>query len=407
MPVFQYTGLRGDGKTAAGIIDAENPKGARLKLRREGVYPTSLVEQMRAEIEKGSARPSSLRTRHLSQQELAVLTRQLGTLLVAGLPLVEALGILIEQVDRPQTKSLLAGLREEIREGKALSEALKGYSRDFHPVYLHMVRAGEASGALDRILFRLADFLDQHLSMKQKITNATLYPALMIVVGVAVLVVLLAFVVPKITAVFNDLQQTLPWPTLLLIYISEIFRNYGLVFLAGAMVLGLVLRHTLRTDRGRLRADRFLLRVPVIGLVLSKAAIARFSKTLETLLASGVPVLEALEVSKQVMSNRVLEEAVEMTRKEIREGGTIAGPLRQSGVFPALVTHLIGVGEKSGNLEEMLGRIGHMYEGDVERVITRLTALLEPGMILVMGAIVFFIVVAILLPIFEMSQMVG
>src|SRR5581483_5965886 len=213
MPVYQYKGLRGDGKTATGIIDADSPRGARLKLRKGGVFPTELVEKGQATVPAGRAAATApLGRAALRREDLAVLTRQLGTLLVAGLPLVEALGILIEQAEEKPVKTLLADVREQIREGRALSAALEAYPRDFTPIYLHMVRAGESSGALDQILFRLADFLEHQLRLRSKVTNALLYPALMLVVGVAVLFFLMTFVVPKITAVFADLHQVLPWP---------------------------------------------------------------------------------------------------------------------------------------------------------------------------------------------------
>ncbi|HXF93687.1 MAG TPA: type II secretion system inner membrane protein GspF [Nitrospiraceae bacterium] len=410
MPVYQYKGVRADGATASGIIDAESAKVARLKLRKDGIYPTDVIEQgQRRDGGAGAAvRAHSApgRSAALSVQELAVVTRQLGTLLVAGLPLVEALGILIDQSDKKAVKGLLADVREEIRGGKALSAVLERYPQDFPSVYIHMVRAGEASGALDQILFRLADFLEKQLALKHKVTNAALYPALMLMVGIVVLFFLMTFVVPTITAVFADLKQALPWPTVVLMGISRFLADSWLLLLAG---LGLALggaQRLLKTPAGRLAADRLLLKLPLIGDVARMVSISRLAGTLATMLASGVQLLDALDVAKRVMNNRVLERAVEHARQHIREGQAIAEPLKRSGEFPSLVTHMIAVGEKSGEMEEMLRRIAQIYDGEVDRVITRLTSLLEPVMILVMGAVVFFIVVAILLPIFEMGQMV-
>lgn len=410
MPVYQYKGIRADGATATGIIDAESPKVARLKLRKGGVYPTDLIEQRQPQdgrVASGRHVPSAQgRSASLSVQELAVITRQLGTLLVAGLPLVDALGILVEQSDKKAVKGLLADVREEIRGGKTLSAVLERYPRDFSSIYIHMVRAGEASGALDHILFRLADFLEKQLALKHKVTNAALYPVLMLVVGVVVLFFLMTFVVPKITAVFADLKQALPWPTVVLMGISRFLADYWLFLLGG---IGLALggaQHLMKTPAGRLAADRFLLKLPLIGDVARMVSISRLAGTLATMLASGVQLLDALDVAKRVMNNRVLERAVEEARQNIREGQAVAEPLKRSGEFPSLVTHMIAVGEKSGEMEEMLRRIAQIYDGEVDRVITRLTSLLEPVMILIMGVVVFFIVVAILLPIFEMGQMV-
>jgi len=411
MPVYQYQGYRSDGGAATGIIDAENVKVARLKLRKEGVYPTDVVEQNQPSVrpqEKG--RSASARTTGkssvLSATDLSLLTRQFATLLVAGLPLVDALGVLVDQAQKKPIKALLADIREQIRGGKALSVVLESYEKDFSSIYVHMVRAGEASGALDQILFRLAEFLEKQQALRNKVTNAMLYPIIMLVIGTIILFFLITFVVPKITQVFAQQKQALPWPTVALMSVSEFMADYWMV-LVGVVIGGLYLiRRFTRTARGRMVADRVTLRLPLIGDVARMVSISRLTSTLSTMLASGVQLLDALDVSKRVMNNRVLEETVEGARQNIREGETIADPLKRSGEFPALVTHMIAVGEKSGEMEEMLRRVSQIYDSEVERVIARLTSLMEPIMILVMGAIVLFIVVAILLPIFEMGQMI-
>lgn len=411
MPVYQYKGYRTDGGTAAGIVDAESPKVARLKLRKVGVFPTDMVEQGHAvagSLAKTTAVSITLSGRSpvLTTTDVALLTRQLATLLVAGLPLVDALGVLVDQADKKPIKSLMADVREQIRGGKSLSGVLEQYPKEFSQIYVHMVRAGEASGALDQILFRLAEFLEKQLSLKHKVTNAVLYPALMLVVGIALLFFLMTFVVPKITAVFTNLKQALPWPTVILMSISRFCADYWMIMLGALAVAGWALQRAIKTDAGRTAADRLLLRLPLIGEVARMVSISRLTSTLATMLGSGVQLLEALDVSKRVMNNRVLEQTVEDARKNIKEGETIADPLKRSGEFPALATHMIAVGERSGEIEEMLRRIGQIYDAEVDRVIARFTSLLEPIMILVMGVLVFFIVVAILLPIFEMGQMV-
>jgi general secretion pathway protein F len=411
MPVYQYRGYRNDGGSAAGIIDAENAKLARLKLRKDGVFPTDVVEQPAAAVGSQDITGSTAvyrpgRFPSLSANDLALMTRQFATLLVAGLPLVDALGVLVDQAEKKSVKALFADIREQIRGGKALSAVLELHGKDFSPIYIHMVRAGEASGALDQILFRLAEFLEKQLALKNKVTNALLYPALMLFVGVSVLFFLMTFVVPKITAVFVNMHQALPWPTVALMSVSQFFADYWLQ-LAGLLIASIMLvRRWVGTNQGRIAADRLILRIPLLGDVARMVSISRLTSTLATMLASGVQLLDALDVSKRVMNNRVLEETVERARQNIREGETIADPLKRSGEFPALVTHMIAVGERSGEMEEMLRRVSQIYDGEVERVITRLTSLLEPIMILAMGVIVFFIVVAILLPIFEMGQMV-
>jgi general secretion pathway protein F len=411
MPVYSYKGYRNDGGAATGIIDAESPKVARVKLRKVGVFPTDIVEQSSGSAGSKAGFPGKPsagigRSPALSTTDVAMMTRQLATLLVAGLPLVEALGVMVEQTEKKTVKSLMADIREEIRGGASYSAVLERYPREFSQIYVHMVRAGEASGALDQILFRLAEFLEKQLALKHKVTNAILYPALMLIVGASVLFFLMAFVVPKITAVFTSLKQALPWPTVVLMSISHFLADYWALILGGVGLAVWAVRRAMKTEAGQLKADRWLLKIPLIGEVARMVAISRLTSTLATMLASGVQLLDAMDVAKRVMSNRVLEHAVEGARQNIREGETIAEPLKRSGEFPALVTHMIAVGERSGEMEEMLRRIGQIYDGEVDRVITRFTSLLEPIMILVMGVLVFFIVVAILLPIFEMGQMV-
>lgn len=411
MPVYQYRGYKSSGASATGIVDAESPKVARLKLRKEGVFPTDLKEQGgvgKIAIARSGASPIAGVGRFpaLTVTDVALMTRQLATLLVAGLPLVDALSVLMDQMDKKTVKGLLADIREAIRSGASYSAVLERYPRDFSPIYVHMVRAGEASGALDQILFRLAEFLEKQLALKSKVTNAILYPAIMLVIGTLVLFFLITFVVPKITAVFAHSKQALPWPTILLMDVSNFCADYWMVLL-GALLGGIMIfRRALRTETGRTTADRMVLRLPLIGQVARMVSISRLASTLATMLSSGVQLLDALDVSKRVMNNRILEHAVEEARQNIREGETIAEPLKRSGEFPPLVTHMIAVGEKSGEMEEMLRRISQIYDGEVDRVITRCTSLLEPVMIVVMGVIVLFIVVAILLPIFEMGQMV-
>ncbi len=411
MPVYQYQGYRSDGGAATGIIDAENVKVARLKLRKEGVYPTDVVEQghtpsrsqeaTRSRIERSGSRSVTL-----TATNLALLTRQFATLLVAGLPLVDALSVLVDQAEKKPIKSLLADIREQVRGGKALSAILETYEKDFSQIYVHMVRAGEASGALDQILFRLAEFLEKQLALRNKVTNAMLYPLLMLVIGSVILFFLITFVVPKITLVFTQQKQALPWPTVALMSVSQFFADYWML-LVGLLLGSLyALQRFIRTGAGRMTMDRLILKLPLIGDVARMVSISRLTSTLATMLASGVQLLDAMDVSKRVMNNRVLEATVETARQNIREGETIADPLKRSGQFPALVTHMIAVGEKSGEMEEMLRRVSQIYDGEVERVIARLTSLMEPIMILAMGAVVLFIVVAILLPIFEMGQMI-
>ena len=406
MPVYKYKGYRTDGRSAAGILDAESPRVARLKLRKGGIFPTDLDEQDRAGAADAPRAVSLRGAAVLSGSELAILTRQLGTLLVAGLPLLEALGVLIEQTDRKGVQTLLAEVREQIREGRALSVALTASPRDFSTLYVHMIEAGEASGALDQVLLQLATFLEHQEALKHKIINAALYPALMLCVGIGVLFFLMTFVIPKITAVFADLHQALPWPTQILMALSSFLGAFWPLLLGGIVFGAMGLRRWLRTASGTAWRDRLSLSLPVLGDLVRMVAVSRLTNTLSTMLASGVPLLDALGVAKRVMNNVVLERAVETARENIREGESIADPLKRSGQFPPLVTHMIAVGERSGDMEDMLRKVSQIYDNETDRTISRLTSLMEPIMILAMGVVVFCIVLAILLPIFQMSQIV-
>src|ERR1043165_3590782 len=313
MPVYHYKGYRNDGGAATGIIDAESPKVARVKLRKVGVFPTDMVEQgiTPAGSTTGvSGGPSGGigRSPALSTTDVAMMTRQLATLLVAGLPLVDALGVMVDQAEKKSVKSLMAEIREAIRRGAAYSTVLGGYPREFSQIYVHMVRAGEASGALDQILFRLAEFLEKQLALKHKVTNAILYPAIMLIVGTLVLFFLVTFVVPKITAVFAHSKQALPWPTIVLMEASRFCSDYWMVLLGLILVAVWGVRRLKKTETGQMLTDRMLLKLPLIGQVARMVSISRLASTLATMLSSGVQLLEALDVWRRVLKTRSLEQ---------------------------------------------------------------------------------------------------
>ena len=408
MPVFAYQGLSPDGRTVSGIVDAENVRAARLKLRRTGVYPTAVHE---TEVEpEGKRRRITLSTRitfeRVSAQDLSILTRQLSTLTAAGLPLVESLSALIDQVDREGLKRILSQIRERVNEGSSLADAMGEHPRIFNDLFVNMVRAGEASGALDIVLLRLADYTETSARLRSRVRSALTYPLVMTVIGGGVLLFLLTYVVPKITRVFTQSKQVLPLPTRLLLGTSQFLASYWWVFAILGIAAGFAIRQWIRTDAGREKVDGWSLRVPIFGRLLQKIAVARFARTLSTLLASGIGLLPSLDIVKNVVANRLIFHAIEDARDAIREGQPIAPPLKRSGLFPPLVVHMIAVGERSGELEAMLGKAADTYEGDVDTTVAALTSLLEPVMIVFMGGVVGFIVIAILLPIFQMSQIV-
>ncbi len=405
LAVFEYRGFAANGQATRGIVDAESAKAARAKLRKDGIFPTEIREEA-----AGGRRALGLlagrRERRVTATDLAVMTRQLATLVGAAVPLVESLGALAQQVEHPQVKKALTRVRERVNEGASLADALADHPRLFSPLYVSMVRSGEASGALDVVLRRLADFTEAQARLRGRVLAAAIYPVLMIVLGTGILVYLLTAVVPQITQIFEEQGAALPWPTVALLTVSGLLgRFWWLLALAVAAGL-LALDRYRRTPQGREALDRLWLRLPLFGNLVRMTAVSRFTRTLATLLSAGVPMLPALGIVAAVVNNRVLAGAVETARTRVAEGESLAEPLRRSGLFPPIVTHMIAVGERSGELELMLQKVAEAYDNEVETKVAALTAILQPVMIIVMGAVVLFIVVAILLPIVDMNALV-
>lgn len=414
MPVYAYKGLNAAGRNVAGIIDADSPKGARLKLRGVGVFPTDLAEERAAQkAAKTVSRAGSNFTVNLEKyferikaQDLALTTRQLSTLVGAGLPLVECISALIEQTEIPRMKRILSQVRERVTEGGAFADALKEHPRIFTDLYTNMVRAGEASGALDVVLARLAEYTESAARLRSKVQSALMYPLFMGLTSMGILLFLLSYVVPKVTKIFADTHQALPAMTVVLLTVSGFLQEYWWVILAIVLIAVVGVRLSMRTPAGRLRFDTIILRIPYVGTLLKKVALARFARTLATLLRSGISLLPSLDIVKNVVSNTLLAETIETARNAIREGHSIAPPLKKSGLFPPLLVHMIAVGEKSGELEEMLSRAADAYDNEVETSVSSLTSIMEPLIIIFMGGIVLFIVLAIMVPIFELNQLV-
>jgi general secretion pathway protein F len=405
--VFEYKGITASGKSVRGIVNADSPRAARQKLRGEGVYPTELVQER--VFKSKISREVSLRQlfTYISKQDIAIMTRQLATLLRAGLPLVSCLNALADQIDNQKLKKIVTQVKERVNEGSSLAAALQEFPRVFPDLYTNMVGAGETSGALELVLLRLADYTENQVQIRNRLLGAMIYPALMTVVGFVVLTILFTFVIPKFITIFEELGQALPTPTLVLIAVTTFVKSYWfvIVLLAGGCLYGL--RRYVRTPAGRQVYDRTLLRVPVIGRLVRLSAVVRFARTLSTLLTSGVPLLKALDIVQTVVNNAVFAETIRSARDFITEGASIAEPLKRSKVFPPIVIHMIASGEQSGQLEEMLAKVADIYEEEVQVSVTALTSLLEPLMILGMALVVAFIVISILLPLLEMNQIVG
>ena len=409
MSVFEYKGLSTDGKSVTGIIDAENPKIARTKLRQSGIFPTEVFEggDLGQQASQGLFTLKGIGWGgRVGLMDLSIATRQLATLLAASLPLMEALAALVEQIEHRELKNVMASVRERVREGSSLGAVMALYPRVFSDVYVNMVKAGEASGTLDSMLLRLADFLEYQVRLRNHVRAAFAYPILMLVVGIATLLLLITYVIPKVTQIFEDMDQALPLSTVILIQTSHFLTQYWWILVLLGLGTAIGLQRYAATPKGRAQLDRLTLRIPILGRAVLLVAISRFTRTLSTLLTSGVPVLSALDVVKRVVHLAPISDAIDAAQESVREGQSLADPLRKSRLFPPLVTHMIAIGEKSGELEPMLVKVSEAYDNEVETTITTLTALLTPILILIMGVIVLFIVTSILLPIFELSQVV-
>jgi general secretion pathway protein F len=426
MPVFSYKGFDTRGKAVSGVKDADNVRALRANLKRDGVIVAEAKEaRLRAKAAvqgAGTAAGVGLLAlfnpvaamRYWKEREsadrgsVAVLTRQLGTLLKAGVPLADSLSALVDQVDRAGLKRVLAQVKTQVNEGSSLGDAMSRHPKVFQELYVNMVRAGEASGNLEAVMFRLADFLEAQNKLRGKIISALFYPIAMTVIGAGIMTILMVSVVPKVTAIFADTGKALPWNTQLLIAVSETVSSWkGLVLLAIIIGAVMMFNRWKRTPVGRAAVDRVILKLWVVGPLARKIAITRFAKTLSTMLASGVPLLRALEIVKSILGNTVLQKVIEDAKGSISEGESIAAPLKRSGEFPPIVTHMVSVGERSGQLEQMLEEIARAYDLEIDLTMGRLTTLLEPVMILLMGGSVAFVVFSILMPIMEMNEFVS
>jgi general secretion pathway protein F len=408
MPVYEYVALTDKGKNITGIIDAEGAMAARQKLRSAGKFPTSIREVKEADRSKDKKELFSPRLfTRIRPSEIAIMTRQLSTLVGAGFPLVSAIDSLIPQTKRPALKKVIAQIKDSIVEGNSFAASLAPYPGTFSQLYINMVRAGESSGTLEIVLERLADITEKQQALKTRIRSAMAYPILMTFIGAVVLFLLLTFIVPNITTIFEDMHKALPAPTLFLIGLSQFMQTYWwtmFILLAG-LVFGF--RGFGKTEKGRRHIDKTILKLPLFGPLVQKLAVARFARTLGSLLENGVSMLQALDIVKNIAGNVIISEIIEQASEDVEKGQGLGKSLGKAEAFPILSVQMIEVGEQSGELEKMLIKMADVYENQVESSVTSMTSLLEPIMILVMGAIVGFIVLSICLPIFEMNQLVG
>jgi general secretion pathway protein F len=400
MPAFAYQALDSTGKTQRGVLQGDNARAVRASLRERGLNPLEV-----AAVETGAARPGLL-GRGLSGAQLALMTRQLATLLKAGLPLDEALAALAEQNDDTRSRTLAVALRSRVMEGASLATALADAPDSFPDIYRASIAAGEQAGRLEQVLGRLAEYSEAREALNQKVWAALVYPLLLSVVAVAIVAGLLAWVVPQIVGVFTQMHQTLPWATRALIALSAFVRGFGWLLLIALVVVAAGARLALRANHVRAAWHRFVLRLPLVGRLVRAANTARCTRTLALLTASAVPLLDALQIAAQVMPNLPMRDAVKGAAVRVREGGSFSRSLAESGYFPPVALRLIASGERAGELERMLDEAANQEQRELDRWMTVLTSVLGPLVILLVGAMVLFIVLAILLPIFDLNQMV-
>jgi general secretion pathway protein F len=404
MAAFRYEAYDATGRLQKGVLEADTARQLRAKLREQGLLVAAAEALTETAVSGGGSR--SIRRRRLSGAQLSLITRQFATLLAAGLPVEQTLNALIEQADTDYQRQVLAGVRGEVLAGHALARALQKYPRVFPELYVTLVAAGEQSGRLGEVMERLADYTESHQALRQKVGLAFVYPAIVTLVAGAVVLGLLTYVVPQVVNVFQNTNQTLPWLTRALIGLSDFLRASWWLWLAAIVVAVWSARRALARPGPRLRFHRWLLRLPLVGTMVRGVNSAQLASTLGILVGSGVPLLAALQAGAGVVANLPMRHAVEEAARKVREGGSLSRALAAARLFPPMLVHMIASGEASGRLVHMLERAAEQQSREMENRVMGLTSLLEPLLIVVMGAVVLVIVLAILLPIFEMNQLV-
>ena len=405
MPIFEYKGLTKDGKNTKGIVDSENLRAARQKLKKDGIFVVSIEDRKKAANKKSSGK---VRTGSVPVKDLSLMTRQLATLIKANIPLVDALTAVSEQVENPLLSEAIADCKNMVNEGLSLQKALSKYPSIFSNIFVSMAEAGEMSGTLDVILLRLAEFTESQADLRQRVSSAMTYPIIMLVVITLVIFGLFTSVLPKILSIFESFPDiTLPWYTQAIASISQVFVNQWYIFAGFIVGSVLLFINWKNSTEGRKSWDGISIKLPLVGEIIKMVSIARFTRTLSTLLAGGVPMLNALDIVRNVVDNHVIALAIDEARSNISEGESIAGPLKKSGLFPPLVVHMVSIGEKTGEIENMLTLVADAYDYQVKSKIDSITSLLNPIMTLLIGVVVFIIVISIIVPMFELTSKLG
>jgi general secretion pathway protein F len=418
MAIFQYKGINAKGKPVEGLEDADNARVLQSALRRQGIFITEYKEKaggasgdkatVQAVEKKTASRDVQLKGlfQRVKPTEVSEITRQMATLLRAGVPVVESLAAIGDQLENPKLKEVISQVRQDVKEGMSLSGACQKHPKIFTDLYANMVRAGESSGALEVVFERLAEFTEAQVRLRGKVSGALAYPVIMMVLGAGMMSLMMVFVIPKMTEMFTDMGAELPMMTKIMVGISEAMRDFWWLMILALFGLRHLFRRWTNTEQGRARWDGFKLRAPVFGKLVRLIAVSRFARTLGTLMGSGVPLLSALGIVKNVVNNAVLAKVIEGARDEIREGASISEPLERSGEFPPMMVHMIRIGEKTGEVEGMLNNTANAYDQQVEARISTLTSVLEPLMIVVMGVVVALLMFSILMPMMQMNELV-
>jgi type IV pilus assembly protein PilC len=402
MPRFDYQARNKEGKMVSGAIEAETKEKSILKLQSMSLFPIDLKESKG----DGKYELTWAQLRGIKNSDITIFTRQLSGLLDSGVPLLKSLQVLKEQTENEKMLKVISLLHSDVETGATFSESLSKHPKIFTKLYANMVKAGEVGGLLNVVLDRLADFAEKEDELRSRIFSALAYPFVMIIVGIVAIFVLMTFVIPRFVGMFEEMEQDLPLLTDILIIVSDFMKLYWMFIIGGIAVAILILRGLYKKDESRVQIDRFLLRLPVFGVLIKKQEIARFSRTLGALLKNGVSILPSLDIVSETATNLIIRRAIIEVRKEVGEGEGLAEPMRKTKVFPPLVTNMIGVGEASGKIDEVLEKVAVFYEKDVDRTLKTLTSLIEPAIILALGLVVGFVVMAMLLPIFQLNALV-
>jgi type IV pilus assembly protein PilC len=400
---FKYAAKDSNGKSVSGVLDVDSRANAISELRKRELIIVSVEE-----VKAGAASIFSFKTKQkIKLDDLVIFSRQLATMVDAGIPLVAALDILGEQIENKTFGEVIIDMRNNVEAGSSLSEAMAKHKNVFSGLFINMVKAGESSGMLDEILDRLAVYLEKTSALQRKIKSALVYPAVVTSMALTITLLLLLKVIPVFKGIFEGFGAELPKPTMVLIFISEVLQKYFFASVIVLIVLIVLFSRYLKTQRGRLQFDGLMLKLPVFGVLFTKVAVSKFTRTLSTLIKSGVPILSALEIVGKTSGNTVVERAIDNVRMNVREGESIAGPLSRSKLFPPMVTRMVSVGEQTGELEKMLSKIADFYDEQVDAAVSSLTSMMEPFIIAFLGIVIGSIVICMFLPIFKMTSIVS